>query len=529
MATNILIGIGGTGAKVVESALFLMAAGFGPSGPVHVGLIDQDSTNGNMTRTDSLLQLMIGLRRMLDGGSNRLARQGEGACPLFGIELHNLFGQAASANWRPASTAQPTLAQILDRTNMSDAERTLFDLLFRPAGVAEVDKEQDLPLSKGYRGRAHVGSAAMFSAMLQGGASGTDLLKRLKELLVKGSQGNGEVRVMLAGSLFGGTGASGFPTLARTLHAMRNEDENGINAAQVKIGGMLMLPYFGFSPPEDAGVNAIRTEQLLPQARVAVDHYGQLMGEEGVFDRLYLAGFDRTIMLDYFHEGATEQCNPALFPELIAALGVNDFFKADAIAPDGNSKRLAVRTDGEEVGWGDLPVDDAHEKILLDRLARMLRMAVYWRHEVEPWFDEWETSMFGKKRLKAEWLRKHCQDVDWDVGTPDLRSGLTDFWERMLTWAATIERYAQPPVTLWDTQDQVRDFRSNDPGNPIELHPPRGSGLYEAMLQGIMVPPAQIEMRKRSLVLGDLSNEMKGDSKGIGRVISAVYSAVRPY
>ena len=59
--TTILLGIGGTGAKVVESALMMFAAGIG-EGPVHIGLIDQDGANGNVERTRHLLSRLIEFR-----------------------------------------------------------------------------------------------------------------------------------------------------------------------------------------------------------------------------------------------------------------------------------------------------------------------------------------------------------------------------------------------------------------------------------------------------------------------------------
>ena len=41
MAVNILIGVGGTGAKTVEAALVLLLAGM-VDDPVYVGIVDQD-------------------------------------------------------------------------------------------------------------------------------------------------------------------------------------------------------------------------------------------------------------------------------------------------------------------------------------------------------------------------------------------------------------------------------------------------------------------------------------------------------
>lgn len=56
MSKNYLIGIGGTGARVVEAAVFMCAAGYGPD-ELSIFLIDPDKGNGNLARTTNLIDL----------------------------------------------------------------------------------------------------------------------------------------------------------------------------------------------------------------------------------------------------------------------------------------------------------------------------------------------------------------------------------------------------------------------------------------------------------------------------------------
>jgi len=51
---NFVVGIGGTGARVIESMLFLSAAGYGPE-ELGVIIVDPDSGNGNLDRTLKLI------------------------------------------------------------------------------------------------------------------------------------------------------------------------------------------------------------------------------------------------------------------------------------------------------------------------------------------------------------------------------------------------------------------------------------------------------------------------------------------
>ena len=64
MPKNYLIGIGGTGARVIEAAVNLCAAGFGPD-ELSIFLIDPDAGNGNLTRTKNLITNYIKCRKQL--------------------------------------------------------------------------------------------------------------------------------------------------------------------------------------------------------------------------------------------------------------------------------------------------------------------------------------------------------------------------------------------------------------------------------------------------------------------------------
>lgn len=80
-----------------------------------------------------------------------------------------------------------------------------------------------MDLAEGYRGRAHVGAAALVSAVNH---DQPEFLKRLVELM-KNSNGGDEVRIFMAGSLFGGTGAAGFHDCANAPQTARSSEPAG--------------------------------------------------------------------------------------------------------------------------------------------------------------------------------------------------------------------------------------------------------------------------------------------------------------
>lgn len=534
MATNILIGIGGTGAKIVESALYLFASGIGPVDGVHVGLIDQDNANGNVQRTETLLNLIHRIQAELATGSNKLDWTDENPderTSLLSVPLRKLFADADACHWRPAPEKLNTLAEILQEGQMTKAQKDLFDLLFRPSGAAPADKEQDLRLEEGYRGRAHVGSAALLSALHH---DSPEFLTTMTELMRNASSAGGAVRIMLVGSLFGGTGAAGFPTIARSLHKLRQPGNNQrINAEAVKIGGALMLPYFGFRDPEEREANVITTAQLLPQARVAVNYYDRLIEQEGVFDHLYIAGWDKVISLNYHEPGRGEQRNPALLPELVAAMGVADFFTLGTIEPQ-RQPMMAARRNGAELTWGDLPISDAQRRTVFERLAQALRFAVVWRNIAEPGMNDRKKGFLSRsEEIQSRWIRRLTEGTDWQGATASLRDDLKSLTGGMIEWAASLRLFvpAGLRMQLWNPEPLMAQIETTRPQKPFELHQLRSEEETAEDVTRIVIPAEESELPTAGSVIFDALNAetRHGKSAGLGRLIAAVHRAARPF
>jgi hypothetical protein len=291
--TNILLGVGGTGAKTVESALMLLAAG-GLKGAIHVGLIDQDGANGNVARTRLALTHLADFRSAWSNqnAANYVGWPNKYVSGLGSLDIRHLFeSPEPNALWSP-NQKHNSLHHIMGE-NLSSEHRHLFDLLFM-----NNEEEQTLPLAQGYRGRSHVGSAALVASLVD---PRNALYPRLRELL--DDPGHRQVNVFLVGSAFGGTGASGFPTIARKLARMRNDGSIN-NRGGIRIGGLLMLPYFSFDKPEEGASAVVTADELLPKAQLALEYYDNLFTHEQVFDRFYVLGWEHFFPLGYHEAGS---------------------------------------------------------------------------------------------------------------------------------------------------------------------------------------------------------------------------------
>lgn len=541
MTVNILIGIGGTGAKIVESALYLLSSGVGPQSGVTIGIVDQDNANGNVVRTENLLTLLQAVRSDFSSPRKNLIDWKKpdegGGTGLFSIPLRPLF--ATGAHWRPAPDNKPNLRHILQHQDMPEAEKILFDMMFRGEAAGEADKEQTMDLAEGYRGRAHVGAAALVSAINH---DQPEFMAALLELLQKSSTGQ-DVRIFMAGSLFGGTGAAGFPTIARMLHKLRTPGPGSaakdakVKADKIHIGGALMLPYFSFAPPPEAEANVIASAQLLPQARVAVEFYQNLQAQEQVFDRLYVSGWDKMFDMGYHQPGRAEQRNPALIPELVAALAAMDFFTLASDDVKADRPMVAARRDDRMFGWDDLPANEALKKSLYEKLGGALRFALWWRYRVEP-----DVSDRGKVKRgfldslgAATWLEKLIgKDIDWENDTPQARINLRDYCELILKWAASSRLFSENVIhdfALWNGDRLLGEANRDNPTDPVELLEqriePDSKEDLSMLLHALdpITPPVTSEV-----VFGDLNEPIAtGDSRGLGRMVAAVHRATRPF
>lgn len=523
MATNILIGVGGTGAKTVEAALVLLMSGMARD-PVYVGIVDQDLANGNVDRAVSMLAHLRNFRRLWSTGDNKIDWPKAGA-DVIATDIHPLFPDRGEidAIYRPNS-AGDSLQHMLGR-GLDGPKRHLFNMLF-----LNDETEQKMALDEGYRGRAHVGSAAFISA-LEGDEN--KLFGAIKEIADK-AQGQ-PVNIFLVGSAFGGTGAAGFPTLARRLHAMRSNGELA-NGSKIRIGGLLMLPYFLFDTPEDEKDVVVRPEELLPKAQLALEYYSNLLDleeseERRTFDMFYTLGWNPAFPLGYHEPGAKDQTNPALPAELVAATSIVDFFRKMADAGDVEEALIHLSArDDQAIDWGDLPCEAPQQREYQLQIGQLIRFCVYWRF------------LFGRDLAKPvpgilsggrNWAHKLAGKAHPDHDLEAVEA-LNRLIASILEWAAMVGEMASRSSTaqyLWDTapfHDAQHDGLA-DPTRPVRLADAVADDVWQRAFDGLIRHDRQNATgRSAHQVFDDLVNARTDEKHGgMGKAVVAVYRACR--
>lgn len=335
MQENFIIGIGGTGSRVLEAFVHCCAAGFGPKGRVHLMLIDPDAGNGNLTRTKTLIQQYRQLRAAFTREETNTA---------FQTDLHIPEGDLPFV-WSIFDEADQTLKKYIGYENLRSQEGPLADV----ADLLFTQTELNTKLNEGFRGHPSIGAVVMADPPMN-----EYPFKMLKDNL--SAEANG-TRVFLVGSIFGGTGAAGFPTLGAEKVLKYNDElqtKLGENRSKVLLGGALVLPYFDFAVDNTKSEQMFVTPQDFPIATKAALHYYN--DKQLAFDQYYFIGDSLAQKVGNFATGTSAQENRPHYVELASALAAFDFFRQETPKEGADKSYFIASRETPTVNWDQLPL-----------------------------------------------------------------------------------------------------------------------------------------------------------------------------
>jgi hypothetical protein len=340
MGKNYLIGIGGTGARVVEAVVHCCAAGLGPD-ELTVFLVDPDEGNGNLSRTKSLVTQYQASRRAYT------QRSGDHV-PLFRTRLRT----PETLVWSIFDEKNSTLSRFVNLDNLREnaEDRPLADFI----SVLFTREELDTELNEGFRGHPSIGAVVMASPDPQ-----HEPWKTFWDD-VAACQAPHEARVFLVGSIFGGTGAAGVPTFgAREMIKANPSALVDDGTSKVLLGGALVLPYFTFESPEAPPTSADGAPEMYVTPAdfpIATQAALQFYNEKDLgFDQMYLLGDSLAQRVGRFSHGNQGQENRPHYIVLVSALAAFDFFGQPEVPPGSEPEYFYACRDGRPVDWAGLP------------------------------------------------------------------------------------------------------------------------------------------------------------------------------
>jgi hypothetical protein len=381
--------------------------GLGPK-RLYILMIDPDEANYNVNRTQTLITRYLTLKKRLGLPSD------SSDFPLFKTEI--TFSKDKNGQpiylWTPVGEKK-TLKTYFEFPRLPKEYKDLAKLLY-------TEGELELEWDQGFRGRASVGAPVMAGiAQKTADEPWYSLIQDIKGTLSKDF-----AKLFIFATIFGATGASGFPTVAKIL---RDISEEWDNKEKFKIGGALLLPYFSYRiPPEKEKEIYVRPEHFLLNAKTALSHYHflwQLIPSP--YDAIYLIG-DRT--MDYqgreFGEGGTKQKNSVHYIELLSALAALHFYQSESKAEREHYQYYAGREVPNEesniVNWQDIPfpkeLELEHQMLFFSSLA-IAYLSFYSPLIRNPKFEEkweltpWAADSFKKGSLSLRLAREDQEEL----------------------------------------------------------------------------------------------------------------------
>ena len=342
--------IGGTGLRVMKSVTMLLASGMDANGYTVVPvLIDPHMDLEEKRNLQTLLEEYETIHNSTILSDGKRLNPVDGFFSTDITDLAKLNGQQNDIS-EPIAEKR-SFGEYLNYGNLQsdDCNKYLVQTLFSQANL-------DNDLSVGFKGSPNVGTVVLGEMI-----KGADWFQAFCNACQKGD------RIFIISSIFGGTGASGYPLLEKKV---RNSNEHP-NVKDAIMGAVSVLPYFSLEDPSTTDSD-IDSANFLTKTKSALAYYENSI----LSDYLYYIG-EQGMKTTYAND-EKKQDDKAHFIELIAASALFDFLaKTDkpdtsqvysrAIKEDVDS--LSITTLGD--AYNDI-VKAVADMTLLSRLVAFL-------------------------------------------------------------------------------------------------------------------------------------------------------------
>jgi len=386
MAKLYVFGIGGTGSRVIKALTMLLASGvelsngFDTIVPI---IIDPDTANGDLNKTADILIKYQNIYNEV-GVNNKFF--GTKISTLSQLTDNNVSNLSNNFKFSVDGSGQK-FGESIGYNGLDEENQALIDLLFSKENL-----EADMTV--GFKGNPNIGSIVLNKIV--------DSVE-YKEFTNSFNKGDA---VFIISSIFGGTGASGFPLLLKNL---RQVDTNVVNSniiSKSNIGAVTYLPYFKVSEP-DEGEKTIDSSTFFSKAKAALSYYQHAIFENNSIDAFYHLGDHSNNNMPYA-EGKGEQKNNAHFLEMAGALAIFDF--VDSIHNLNNSiKEFGIEEEGVKLKYDNLGAK-TKEKISTP-LSKLSLLQRFLKKSMDPLLNS--KGDFNKEIITEDFYRKDFYETNF--------------------------------------------------------------------------------------------------------------------
>ncbi len=428
--------IGGTGVRILKALTFLLASGVEiKASQVIPIIIDPDASGGDLNRTVELLNKYRSIRKSLEFSKNQFyhtdiqtlssldtTTKGSsmgGVLPPSGFKF-NIDG-----------TKDGKFRNFIAYDQLDQSNKSLVDVLFSEDNL-------NAELKVGFKGNPHMGSVVL------------NQFKESNDFKYFAAHFNKNDRVFIMSSIFGGTGAAGFPLLVKNIReADRNLAGNEFLRNSI-IGALSVLPYFGVKPNKKSKIDK---GTFISKTKAALQYYADNLTGNNSLNAMYYLG-DTPISNYDNHEGGTSQKNDAHLIELLSAMSIVDFMDMspklatkDSRAIDPVYKEYGINGDVKNLSFRNLG------QITRNRVMKGLTQYTYVNTYIRQQLESSLNKMVWSKGSKPSATKIDSSFISGDFYSGDLQQ----FNARFMEWLMEMSRNQRgfTPFKLDINKDQL--------------------------------------------------------------------------
>lgn len=389
-----IIPIGGTGIRVMKSIIRLMAAGCLPDDKSYYKImcVDSDDVNGDYKELESLIKEYRKVKNLF---------------PEIRLTTVN---EIETSIWSPLSgelnkDKRSAMKDMISASHMSEDAKQVLEFLY-------TKKERDKILEGGFYGHTSIGAYFMAQEVVKDNQY-TPAWNDFFDNICAND------KIFIIGSIFGGTGASGVPTIARLIHD--NE-----KTRDVPIGTILVMPYFKPQKNDESSDESLPIDwtSFTTKTKAALSFYLNQKFNE-VFDTMYFIGEDAdNFMTVEYNDSGVKQKNKANPIEVFAATALIDFLngsKHDVL--EIKSLEKEEKPDGSAPLTAEMLNEINNDFGCFTKMAKFLKFSILYTKYFYPCLEDgrspekWEKRKYkkiDKEKDNCEALNAVCKSyIQW--------------------------------------------------------------------------------------------------------------------
>ncbi len=409
MAKLYIFGIGGTGSRVIKSLTMLLATGVKTNYDIVPILIDPDGSGGDLNRTSKILREYQSIHKSIDNYEhshffkNKITtlghilldkNQGGKVFDGFQFELDGIQNDK--------------FKNFIDYNTLDANNKYLTQLLF-----SEKNLEADLKV--GFKGNPNIGSVVL------------NQFTKSEFYTSFAANFQSDDRIFIVSSIFGGTGAAGFPLLLKNIRKGKIDGTNYESLKNAVIGGITVKPYFKLKQNDDSEIDS---HNFITKTKAALNYYSTNVTGNKSINALYYIG--DVAKNEYQNiEGGTEQKNKAHFVELASALAIVDFANTEnidletknGVAPDPIYKEFGIK-ECTNISFNDLFITT--EDAIKENLTKYFYFNLFIKDQLQNYLDD-------------PFAREHLPVIDSNFLHQTFFKTISDFNSSFRVWLAELK------------------------------------------------------------------------------------------